>query len=198
MLPSAADGHLPEIQDAIFVPLLFNPLQISGCVPSWTLQDTRITHFTHFISNQDIMYPSLLLAGALLPFRLMAHPSAAGEVESRGAISRPQHCSIVGGSETVKCREGPGTKYDVRRTLHRGDAYDFWCVLSKECVTIGGSTNWYVLPKYLPFFGLAFSLTATTKWMALHPSGEMLCEWTLHLERMYQGYVPLLSSIIAS
>jgi hypothetical protein len=91
------------------------------------------------------MHLSHFLTAALLPLGLLANPTAHEEAEiDARAIKRPQTCGIVGNSATVKCREGPGTKWDVRTTLRRGTEHDFWCVLSKECITIGGSTNWYV------------------------------------------------------
>ena len=88
------------------------------------------------------MQLSFILIGALLPLGLLASPTTPSdaEVEARRAINRPQCCHIVGSSATIKCREGPGTKWDVRTTLRRATAYDFWCVYSKECIT--GSTNW--------------------------------------------------------
>ncbi|KAK0654872.1 hypothetical protein B0T16DRAFT_450626 [Cercophora newfieldiana] len=95
------------------------------------------------------MYLSSLLVGALLPLGLIASPTTpeGAEVDTR-AISRPQHCAIVGNSATVKCRTGPATKYDVKTTLRKGTAYDFWCVFKKECITINGSTNcgWHYIP----------------------------------------------------
>jgi len=64
------------------------------------------------------------------------------------AISRPQSCAIVGGSATVKCRSGPSTKHGVKLKLTRGRVYSFWCVYNgknRECVTVGGAVNWYVV-----------------------------------------------------
>ncbi|KAK4041116.1 hypothetical protein C8A01DRAFT_34849 [Parachaetomium inaequale] len=92
------------------------------------------------------------LAGALLPLGLMANPtpeaaaapeavSDAGESLDTRAFSRPQHCSIVGGSSTVNCRTGPNTKYRVKMTMRKGNTYDFWCVYSGQCVTINGFRN---------------------------------------------------------
>jgi hypothetical protein len=129
------------------------------------------------------MQLKLFVLAAFLPAGLMAMPSAEAaeaEIDSRAAIKRPQYCTIVGNSATVKCREGPGTKYDVRRTLRKGDSYDFWCVLSKECVTISGSTNWYVC-------GSAYArvVTDSLQWLALHPSAEMFRQRALHFEWMH-------------
>ncbi|KAK4445319.1 hypothetical protein QBC34DRAFT_429098 [Podospora aff. communis PSN243] len=88
------------------------------------------------------MHLSHLLTAALLPLGLFASPTGPDEAEiDARAIKRPQTCGIVGNAATVKCREGPGTKWDVRTTLRRGTEHDFWCVFSKECITIGGSTN---------------------------------------------------------
>lgn len=92
-----------------------------------------------------------LLIGALLPLGLMASPTpeaeadvspAGGSLDPRAAFSRPQHCSIVGGSSTVNCRSGSGTKHHVKVKLKRGVTYDLWCVHSAECVTINGFQNW--------------------------------------------------------
>jgi SH3-like domain-containing protein len=101
------------------------------------------------------MQLKFLLAGALLPLGLMANPTPeaaavpeavgdAGESLSARAFSRPQHCSIVGGSSTVNCRTGPSTNYRVKMTMRKGNTYDFWCVYSGQCVTINGFRNWYV------------------------------------------------------
>ncbi|KAK0634091.1 hypothetical protein B0T14DRAFT_86249 [Immersiella caudata] len=94
------------------------------------------------------MHLSYLFTATLLPLGLLAAPSSAEEELDRRAIKRPQTCGIVGNANTVKCREGPGTKWDVRTTLRRGTEHDFWCVYSKECITIGGSTNcgWHYIP----------------------------------------------------
>ncbi|KAL2139958.1 hypothetical protein VTI28DRAFT_4470 [Corynascus sepedonium] len=99
-----------------------------------------------------------LLTGALLPLGLFASPTpepeaaaeavpevfdSAGQAQSLNerAIVRPQHCVIVGDSTYVNCRRGPATKWSVERRLRRGEAYDFWCVRSGECVTIDGFRN---------------------------------------------------------
>jgi hypothetical protein len=90
---------------------------------------------------------SLLLSGALLPFGLMAAPGpeaeSSNDLDSR-AIYRPQQCQIIGGATEVNCRTGARTTRSVRTKLHKGTVHNFWCVVSGECVTIGGSTNWYV------------------------------------------------------
>jgi hypothetical protein len=99
--------------------------------------------------NQFAMQLSHLFTVALLPLGLLASPTDHEEAEiDVRAIKRPQTCGIVGNAATVKCREGPGTKFDVRKTLRRGTEHDFWCVYSKECITIGGSTNcgWHYIP----------------------------------------------------
>jgi hypothetical protein len=103
------------------------------------------------------MQLKFFLAGALLPLGLMANPAAeaeaaaadvmlggAGEALEARAFSRPQQCTIVGGSSTVNCRRGSGTKWSVTRKLRRGTTYRFWCVKSGECVTVNGKRNWYV------------------------------------------------------
>lgn len=95
-----------------------------------------------------------LLVGALLPLGLLANPTPeaaavdapevdAPELDARG-FSRPQHCAIVGGSRTVNCRRGPGTKWGIKMKLKRGVQYPVWCVHSAQCVTINGFRNWYV------------------------------------------------------
>lgn len=95
------------------------------------------------------MQLKFLLAGALLPLGLMANPTPeaddASSLESR-AISRPQHCKIIGGSTKVNCRSKATTNSGVRTTLRKGTTYDFWCVRSGQCVTINGFRNWYVSP----------------------------------------------------
>jgi type 1 fimbria pilin len=87
-----------------------------------------------------------LLAWALSPLSVSAVATAEADspdaaVDSR-AIVRPQYCTIVGGSSTVNCRTGPGTRYNVRTTLRKGTTHPFWCVVSAQCVTINGSVNW--------------------------------------------------------
>jgi len=111
---------------------------------------------------KTIMQLKYLLTGALLPLGLFASPTpepeaaaeavpevfdSAGQAQSLNerAIVRPQHCVIVGDSTYVNCRRGPATKWSVERRLRRGEAYDFWCVRSGECVTIDGFRNWYVV-----------------------------------------------------
>lgn len=99
------------------------------------------------------MQLKFLLTGALLPLGLMASPTPEADttdaLESR-AISRPQHCKIIGGSSTVNCRSSPRTTARVKTTLRKGNTYDFWCVQSAQCVTINGFRNWYVsTPQYL-------------------------------------------------
>ena len=116
---------------------LFNHPQVPGSKSIWG-------HATHplFILISCKMHLSYLVTTALLPLGLLASPGFAEDALDTRAIKRPQTCGIVGNANTVKCREGPGTKWDVRTTLRRGTEYDFWCVYSKECITIGGSTNW--------------------------------------------------------
>lgn len=55
----------------------------------------------------------------------------------------PQICRIVNAS-TVNCRKGPGTNYGVVTTVKKGQLFLFMCLVSGECVTVGGATNWYV------------------------------------------------------
>jgi len=107
--------------------------------------------------------PTLLLLFPLSVAAVASHdPAASAEINTNKleaeprAISRPQHCAIVGSSSTVNCRSGPGTKYDVRVKLARGRAYDFWCVYSKECVTIGGKRNWYACLFFILSFFFLF------------------------------------------
>ncbi|KAF2271640.1 uncharacterized protein EI97DRAFT_446470 [Westerdykella ornata] len=92
---------------------------------------------------------SVLVASALLPLGIMANPGPveADDVVEARTIERPQHCAIIGGSSTVNCRSGWTTSARVKRTLTRGNAYDFWCVKTGECVTINGAKNcgWHYL-----------------------------------------------------
>jgi len=90
---------------------------------------------------RDIMQLQFLFVGTFLPLGLMAS-TVELEVEPRAAISRPQHYSIVGNSEKVKCRTRPGTKWDVRTTLRRGHAYDFGvCSQSNALLSVGAPTS---------------------------------------------------------
>jgi hypothetical protein len=93
-----------------------------------------------------------LLIGALLPLGLAANPTpeaeadvdaslAGGPLDSR-AITRPQHCQVIGGSSTVNCRSGAGTNHGVKVRLRKGVTYDFWCVQPGQCVTVNGFRNW--------------------------------------------------------
>lgn len=88
-----------------------------------------------------------LLVSTLLPLGLLASPTPeavpadVSGLDARGFL-RPQHCSIVGSSRTVHCRNGPGTKWGVKMKLQRGTSYPVWCVHSAQCITINGSQNW--------------------------------------------------------
>lgn len=98
---------------------------------------------------------TLALAGTTAAAPFNETETDAEQLDIR-AISRPQSCAIVGGSATVNCRGGPSTKHSVKLKLTRGRVYSFWCVYNgrnRECVTVGGAVNWYVL-----FFCLSLSL----------------------------------------
>lgn len=87
---------------------------------------------------------SVLLAGTFGALTASATETPNEALDAR-AIVRPQQCAIVGGSTTVNCRTGPGTRYSVRTALRKGTVHPFWCVVSAQCITINGSTNWYVV-----------------------------------------------------
>ncbi|KAL1864071.1 hypothetical protein VTK73DRAFT_6161 [Phialemonium thermophilum] len=102
-----------------------------------------------------------LLAVALLPFGLLAAPTAeAADLEIRqeavaraagaGLFERDRTCRLEGDAKSVNCRAGPGTKYKVVTTLGMWSEWVFDCVKSGECVNIGGKVNcgWHFI-KYL-------------------------------------------------
>jgi uncharacterized protein YgiM (DUF1202 family) len=96
-----------------------------------------------------------LLVAALLPSGLLAAADPDETLDSRAAIVRPQSCAIVGSSTWVNCRTGPGTKYNVRTRLRKGTVHPFWCVVSAQCISVDGSTNWYGLsssPCWVTFY----------------------------------------------
>ncbi|KAF2744552.1 hypothetical protein M011DRAFT_479852 [Sporormia fimetaria CBS 119925] len=95
-----------------------------------------------------------LLLTTLPPLLTLASPApepadvdGSISLDPRGAISRPQYCSIVGGSSKVSCRARWRTTSDVKHKLPRGNSYNFWCVYTGQCITVNGATNcgWHYL-----------------------------------------------------
>jgi uncharacterized protein YraI len=83
-----------------------------------------------------------LLAAALVPIGLQASPIANADNYNTTLIERgPGGCRMLA---NANCRSGPGTQYKVIATAKKGVLYFFTCVKSGECITVGGSTNWYV------------------------------------------------------
>jgi hypothetical protein len=62
------------------------------------------------------------------------------ELEARA----DRRCSIVGSSANVNCRYLPNTSEEPKRTLPLGSTWTFVCYRSGQCITLNGSTNWWV------------------------------------------------------
>jgi uncharacterized membrane protein len=66
-------------------------------------------------------------------------------IKERDLFTRStQICQIIGSSSRVNCRAGPSTSSDITHYVYLGSYYKFTCYKSGTCVTLGGTTNWYV------------------------------------------------------
>lgn len=92
-----------------------------------------------------LLVTSLAAVGLASPVAVPEADDISPRDDGHGLFARgsPQVCRVVNAS-VVNCRLGAGTNYRVVATVKKGDLFVFECVVKGQCVTVGGSTNWYV------------------------------------------------------
>ena len=120
-----------------------------------------------------------LVVACLAPLGLSATTVAnPGSVQPHKVLAKPDRaaCGIVNTSSKVNCRKGAGTKYDAVASVTKGTYWFFDCVQTGECVTIDGSSNWYVQIMTLAIdYGRECQLTRTKRLAPPYQQGLFQC-----------------------